>query len=270
MAMRIWHQSFTVLQDLPAYANAMQTHLARTLRPDTEIVFHGQMEGTYPGNYPGDDIGYGFLYAMHGMQWVEAGRTAERDGFDAYAMCTMPNPMLREIRAVLDIPVIGFGETCFHLATMFGQRFGMMLFIDRMIPLYREQIRAYGFADKCGAIRPSGLTFNEMLAGYTDPAPLIEKFTEAARRMIREDGVDVIIPGEVPLNVLLAINGVNRVDDVPILDGLTATMKMAEMMIDLKRATGITHSRHGWFNGVKSKERVAEVATFYGLDRLKF
>ena len=47
-------------------------------------------------------------------------------------------------------------------------------------------------------------------------------------------------------------------------------MKMAEMMIDLKRATGITHSRHGWFNGVKSKERVAEVATFYGLDRLKF
>ena len=82
--------------------------------------------------------------------------------------------------------------------------------------------------------------------------------------------MDVIIPGEVPLNVLLAINGVNRVDDVPILDGLTATMKMAEMMIDLKRATGITHSRHGWFNGVKSKERVAEVATFYGLDRLKF
>jgi len=99
---------------------------------------------------------------------------------------------------------------------------------------------------------------------------VIEQFREAARRVIRETGSDVIIPGEVPLNLMMAMNGVNRVDDVPILDGLSSTMKMAELMVDLHRATGITHSRHGWFNSVPSKQRLDQVASFYGVDRLKF
>jgi allantoin racemase len=135
--MRLWHQSFTVLGDLPGYEDAMRAHLGAVLRPDTEVVFHGQAPGTYPGDYPGDDIGYGYTYWIHGNQWVAAGRAAEAQGFDAFAMCTLPNPMLREVRSIVDIPVIGMGETCCHLATMFGQRFAIMLFIERMIPLYQ-------------------------------------------------------------------------------------------------------------------------------------
>jgi len=268
MAMRIWHQSFTVLSDLPGYVDAMRTHLKKSLRPDTDVVFHGQADGTYPGNYPGDDIGYGYTYWIHGNQWVAAGRAAERDGFDAFAMCTLPNPMLREVRSLVDIPVIGMGETCCHLATMFGQRFAVLLFIDRMIPLYQEQIRNYGLTDRCAGVVASGLSFKEVLPGFQNPGPVIAKFQDVARRVVRETGADVIIPGEVPLNLLLAMNGVNRVDDVPVLDGLTATVKMAELMVDLYRATGIRHSRHGWFNSVPSQERVAQVAAFYGVDRL--
>ncbi len=270
MGMRIWHQSFTVLSDLPGYADAMRTHLGKTLRPDTEVVFHGQAEGTYPGNYPGDDIGYGYTFWIHGNQWVAAGRAAQRDGFDAFAMCTLPNPMLREVRSIVDIPVIGMGETCCHLATMFGQRFAIMLFIDRMIPLYQEQVRNYGLESRCAGVVASGLSFKEVLPAYQTPGPLIERFQEAARRVIRETGADVIVPGEVPLNLLLAMNGINRVDDVPVVDGLTSTMKMAELMVDLHRTTGIRHSRHGWFNSVPSSERVDQVAAFYGVDRLKF
>jgi Asp/Glu/hydantoin racemase len=50
-------------------------------------------------------------------------------------MCTLPNPMPREVRSIVDIPVIGMGETRCHIATMFGRRFAITLFIDRMIPL---------------------------------------------------------------------------------------------------------------------------------------
>ena len=87
---------------------------------------------------------------------------------------------------------------------------------------------------------------------------------------MRETGADVVIPGEVPMNLLLAINGVNRVDDVPLIDSLACTMKMAELMVDLRRATGIAHSRQGWFNAMPSQERVDQVASFYGVDRLGF
>ncbi len=270
MPMRIWHQSFTVLSDLPPYAAAMRAHAAKVLRPDTEVAWHGQLPGTYPGNYPGDDIGYGYLYGMHGAQWVAAGRQAQQDGFDAYAMCTLPNPMLREARSLVDIPVVGLGETVFHLATMYGQRFGVLLFIDRMVPLYREQVERYGLASRCAAIRASGLSFRDVLAGYSDPADVIARFLTAARAMIRDDGADVLIPGEVPLSMLLARNGITRVDDVPVMDTLACSLKMAELMVDMARTTGISHSRHGFFNSVASEARVDEVQNFYGVDRLRF
>jgi Asp/Glu/hydantoin racemase len=268
--MRIWHQSFTVLEDLPAYADAMAAHARKVLRPDTELVLHGQIKGTYPADYPGDDIGYGYTYWIHGNQWIAAARAAERDGFDAYAMCTLPNPMLREARAMVDIPVIGLGETTFHMATMYGQRFAVMLFIDRMIPLYREQMRLYGLEARCAAIRPSGIGFRDVLAGFANPAPVIDRILETARRIIREDGADVIVPGEVPMNMLLACNGITRVDDVPFMDSFATTLKIAELMVDLKRATGILPSRHGWMNSTPGKERLDQVAAFYGIDRLKF
>jgi Asp/Glu/hydantoin racemase len=270
MPMRIWHQSFTVLEDLPAYADAMKAHGKKILRPDTEVVWHGQLPGTYPSHYPGDDIGYNYLFGMHGNQWIAAGRAAAQQNFDAYAMCTLPNPMLREVRSLIDIPVIGLGEATFHLATMMGQRFGVLLFIDRMIPLYREQIGAYGLASRCAAVRASGIHFKEVLAGYADPAIVIEKFHAAARAMIRDEGADVIIPGEVPLSMLLARSGITRVDDVPVMDTLACSLKMAELMVDLQRSTGIKHSRHGFFNSVPSEARVNEVAAFYGVERLKF
>ncbi|MSO77338.1 MAG: racemase [Alphaproteobacteria bacterium] len=265
--MRIWHQSFTVLEDLPAYGERMASHIKRVVGPDTEVVLHGQKPGTYPATYPGDDIAYSALYLMHGNQWIAQALAAERGGFDAYAMCTLPNPLIGEIRTLVDIPVVGYGETCFHLACLYGQRFGVLLFIDRMVPLYREQIRRYGLAERSAGIEPVGFTFQDVLPAFTNPGPLIDRFRVAARRLIAA-GADVIVPGEMPLNVLLASEGVTRVDDVPLIDGLAATMKMAEMMVELRQVSGMTASRQGWFNARPRPERVAEVLAFYGLDRL--
>ncbi len=50
--MRIWHQSLTVIEDLPAYADRIRQHIATIVRPDTEVVLHGLLPGTYPANYP--------------------------------------------------------------------------------------------------------------------------------------------------------------------------------------------------------------------------
>jgi hypothetical protein len=53
MALRIWHQSFTVLGDLPAYVDALKTRIAEVVTPGTEVVLHGQVPGTYTSEYPG-------------------------------------------------------------------------------------------------------------------------------------------------------------------------------------------------------------------------
>lgn len=268
MAMKIWHQSFTVLQNVPAYEAAIQQHLGQVLRSDTEVVLHGQRPGTYPGNYPGDDLVYSYLNQIHGNQWVAAAQAAERGGFDAFAMCTLMDPMIHEIRTLVEIPIVAYGEACFHLSSMYGKRFGVLLFMDRAAPLYLEQIRRYGLSGNCAGVRGSGVTFKEVMAGYSEPGPVVDRFSDSVRQFVKETGADVIIPGELVMSMMLAMHGVNRVDDVPIMDGLAMTMKIAEMAVDLRRTTGIAHSRHGFFNAAPPKERIEYVTEFYGLDRL--
>ena len=265
--MKIWHQSFTVLEDLPAYRDAMAAHIRKVVRPDTQVEMHGQLPGTYPSNYPGTDLGFAALGTLHSLQWILRAVEAERTGFDAYAMATIPNPMIREIRTIVDIPVVGYGEASYHVASMLGRRFGLLVFIDRMAPLLEDHIAGHGLASRCIGVRPSGLTFQQVLAGYTSPAPVIERFQESARDLIRA-GADVIIPGEMPLNVLLAINGATNVDGVPILDGLAVTMKLAEAFADLHKTIGFTQTRHGFFGDRPKGDRLNQVLSFYGLDKL--
>ena len=266
--MRIWHQSFTVLEDLPAYAETLRKHIAKIARPDTEVVMHGQRKGTYPADYPGDDLAYSYLYWMHGNQWVAGAIKAQQQGFDAYAMCTMPNPMIREIRTLVDIPVTGYGESSALVACQLGQRFGVMTFIEQLVPLYTDRIRSYGLSERCAGVGYTGFGFRDVLAGYSEPGPLIERFQSAARAMIKSTGADVLIGGSMPLSVLLASHGVSRVDNVPVVDGLAATIKMAEMMVDLRRSSGLAPARNGYFTEMPPRERVKELVEFCGMKGL--
>ena len=265
--MRIWHQSFTVLEDVPAYTARVRQHVDRVKRPDTQIDLHGLKPGTYPADYPGDDLGFSFLFAMHANQWAANALAAAREGYDAFAMCTMIDPLFRELKTIVDIPVIAAGEVCFHLASMNGYRFGMLLFMDRVIPRYHEQVRLCGLTERCVAIRPTGLTFADVMAGFEKPGPAIDRFRAAARELIAA-GADVIIPGEIPMNVLLASEGVTRVDGALVMDGLGATIKMTEAMVEMKSAIGLGHSRHGFFNAAPRPERTAAVMEFYLRDAI--
>jgi Asp/Glu/hydantoin racemase len=90
---------------------------------------------------------------------------------------------------------------------------------------------------------------------------------QSARQLIA-DGADVIIPGEAPLSVLLKREGINRVDDVPVLDGIATTLKSAEIMVDLKRELGITRATQGYYQALPPRERIKELADLYGIARL--
>src|SRR3954466_16151369 len=188
MAMRIWHQSFTVLEQLPAYAARLQEHFKKVARPDTEIAMHGMHPKTYRTNYPGTDIKHNYMQYLHGQQFVLAGIAAEEAGFDAYAIMSIPEPALRETRSLIDIPVVGYGESSMLTARMLGERMGVLLFIEQMAPIIEENAARIGLAAKFGGARFVGFTFDDVLKAYKEPASLIARFQSAAREMIR-DGI---------------------------------------------------------------------------------
>jgi len=267
MAMRIWHQSFTVLEQLPAYAARLQEHFRKVARPDTEVVMHGMHPRTYRTNYPGTDIKHNYMQYLHGQQFVLGGIAAEEAGFDAYAIMSIPEPALRETRSLIDIPVVGYGESSMLVGRMLGERMGALIFIEGMTPVIMENAKRIGIDGKFAGARFVGFTFNDVLKAYDEPRSLLERFHDAARAMIRE-GADVIIPGEAPLCALLMKHGIHRVDNVPVVDALGATIKMAESMVDLKRSSGLAPARNGYFTDKPPRERVKELIALCGLDRL--
>lgn len=265
MTIRIWHQSFTVLDDIGGYRSALGAHLNRVARPGTEIVLHGMHPGTYKTDYPGDDIRHVAFQYLHGMQFLAAAVRAADQKFDAFAISTLPDPGLREIRASVDLPVVGYGESSMLLACTLGRRFGVLVFIPELSELVAENANKYGLARRFAGARDVGFRFRDVLAGFESPNAIIDRFRVAARSLIAQ-GAEVIIPGEAPLCVLLARAGVTEVDGVPVLDALAAWVKMAESLVDLRRLSGNVPCRTGYFSAVPDQDRMRELLEFYHLN----
>lgn len=263
MGIRIWHQSFTVLADLGAYDAALKAHFQRVARTDTEVVMHGMRPGTYRSHYPGTDIRHAGLQRLHSLQFLAAGVQAEDEGFDAYAISTLPDPGLRDIRSLLHIPVVGYGESAMLTSCLLGSRFAIVVFIDELTDLLADNARQYGLSERLVGVSDVGFRFTDVLQGFADPVPLIERFRVAARQQIAA-GAEVIIPGEAPLCVLLASQGVTEVDGVPVMDSLACWVKQAELLVDLQRA-GLQRCQRGYYHEPPPRERLHEVLDFYGL-----
>ena len=269
--MRIWHQSFTVLQDLPAYVDALKERIAMVVRPDTEVVLHGQIPGTYTSNYPGTDLAYSALYWMHGLQWLAAAREAEKQGFDAMVLASIAGPMAQEIRTVVDIPVVGYGEAAFNLAGLYGRRAGMIFFIKERLDFWPEQLKAWGLGDRFAGIEHAGVTFRDVLEGHIDASKrdaIVARIVEQGEKLVRETGADVIVPGEMPLNLLLSKAGVRSISGATVIDGIATSFKFAELLVDLRRVSGMKPSNRGFFHAAPDRRRYEQVLEFYGVQDL--
>ena len=262
-AMRIWHQSFTVLEDLPDYAALLQRHADEVVGPDTSVVLHGMRPGTYPSNYPGDHIRYSYFQRRHTQQFVDAALQAQDEGFDAFLIATIPDIGLEDIRTLVDIPVIGFGQASLLVAATIAPRVGIVNFIKALGAQLRRNADSYGLGDLLGPVVQMEGGFNDVLAGYQDPAPLIEMFRSAARQAIAQ-GACAVIPGEAPLNVFLADHGVKEVDGIPVIDSLASALKFCELRVELSRSTGLqAPTAGGLYHDRPPRDLVRAVNAFY-------
>ena len=108
-----------------------------------------------------------------------------------------------------------------------------------------RHVRRYGLLERLASIQPLELSVAELAA---DPEATKAAGMELAKRMIAEDGAEVIIMG------CAAMAGysddLERELRVPVLDPLKVTLKIAEALVDL----GLTHSRIGLYAPPTPKE----------------
>ena len=264
MAMKIWHQSYAQLDAHTVYRDALQEHLKKAAAPGTEVVMHGMDPATKPAFETGKkDLAYPYFNFLHANQFLDNVMQAEKEGYDAFLLSTFPDPYLDVARTLVDIPVVGFGFSSMHTATYLGRRFGILCFLKDLMPYYVENIQKYGLQAHGGPIRWLGMPYEAIHKAFEDPTAVIEAFMRIAREMIQTDSVDVILPGEGPLGLLLQRNGIQRVDEVPIMDGFATTLKTAEMLVSLRRSSGMRVARQGYFSNRPSQQRIDELQKFY-------
>ena len=247
MTTRIWLQSKTDLAKLPGYVSILTDHAKTICGPDTVVDLHGVAPGTFPaGTSPNEAARYNWLGELTTQQIVENVMRAEREGYDAFAMSCFGDPGVHEARSLVDIPVIGSFESSFKIATITGQAIGVLSLNAAGVRRSHERIRAFGFQHTVAAVMAMDPPMNEyeLDAAFKGSPTFLELFSVQAARLVAA-GADVIIPAEGVINTLLVRNGIREIDGTPIFDSYGSVLAFAEMLVQLRRKSGLAVARRG-------------------------
>ena len=127
--MKVWEQGLVATYSIPGYKELILDHYKQYQRPDTEVVIHGVRDAVNPTSVEiaGRAVNYAYLHRFHDNQILKNVLRAEREGFDAVILGVLQDPALREARAIVDIPVVGYGEVSMLTACMLGAKFAFVL-----------------------------------------------------------------------------------------------------------------------------------------------
>lgn len=246
-AIRIWHQSYTDLSALPGYRAMLAEHARAVCGPDTVVDLHGLRPGTYPdGMPPIDMVAWRYPQRLADIQVVENIVTAERQGYDAVAVSCFLDPGLEEARSMVSIPVVSSCETALLVASAVARSFGLITLSEAMAAHLRRLADDYGFRDRVKVIAALDPPMNEheVDAAFAGSPAFVERFSRQASVLLGQ-GVDIIIPAEGVLNIALVRNQVRAITTAPVLDSYGSLLAFAEMMVQLRRRSGLQTSRRG-------------------------
>lgn len=252
--MKIWYQSLVTYgyeKVWEEYGKTLEEQCRRVVRPNTEVYVTG-----IPVMVKEIDR-FRSLFYYHKIQVLNNMLRAEKEGYDAFVIgCTFDGG-LEEGREMLSIPVVGISQTSYHVARMLGRLFATVTTGTQFLEHYRQQIDHYGLRN---SYLPGPYIFtassNELALALKNPNPIIEKFKAVAEKAVA-DGASVIIPHPAFLACLTYKTGLTRVGDALVLDTVTVAVKMAEMLVDLKKI-GIEVSRIPWVYGSPGKDLLKE------------
>ncbi len=234
--MKLWYQSMTRQTEWGTYPAVLRGILDRVKDPDTQIHVAGITEI--------GGVGDQFRY----LEYLETGEVlrnvhrAVNEGYDAFLVGNIADPGLREAREIANIPVLGLCESAMHVACMMGANFSFVTINRKFTPRIVENVHRAGLRDRFAGASRMNIERLTDLAPAFDPGPVqdevVAQFNAAAKKNT-EAGAEVVIAAGGVVMALLAHAGIHETPDgVPILNGITNLVKMAEMAVKLDRLMG--------------------------------
>jgi allantoin racemase len=239
--MRLWYQSFARPDSFGPYADTVRTVIERSADPGTEIELHGMVSGGFADQYR-------FVELVDTREVLRNAAAAQRAGFDAYLIGNITDPGLAAARELLDIPVLGLCESSLHVACLMGRRIGIVAPNAKFGLRVQENVLAQGLGGRLAHLAVMRVGVLTDLGAAFEPGPahdaVLEQFQAGARECTAR-GADVLLAGGGVVMALLTAAGVREVDGAPVLDGVTALVKVAELAVRLREITGSFTSHSG-------------------------
>ncbi|PKW17925.1 aspartate/glutamate racemase family protein [Saccharopolyspora spinosa] len=194
--------------------------------PGTEIVPLTPIFGaeSVEGNYES------YLAAIAVMETVKA----YPGPFDAIIQAGYGEHGREGLQELFDVPVVDITEAAASTAQFLGRTYSVVTSLDRTVPLIEERLHLAGLSARCASVRASGMPVLDL---ERDPQAAVDAIAEEAARAVRDDRAEVICLGCGGMSGLT--ERVAERTGVPVVDGVTAAVTIAESLVRL----GLTTSK---------------------------
>jgi Asp/Glu/hydantoin racemase len=211
--------------------DAIRKNLEAIARQGTNTELHWPKVGY-------TDPTYAWTRSYNAIEGVKSVYEAWKKGYDAFVISCMMDPGLTEARSIVDIPVTAGLESAAMVACLLGSKFSIIGLHAPSEPIYADRVDKYGLSARLASIRCAGLTSVEAMDLYAYPEKLINTFSGVAVKAIREDGAETIILGCTAVSSIFTAREIYEIENVPLVNGVVAAVKIAEVMVDLRNAYG--------------------------------
>lgn len=180
-----------------------------------QVIARNPMQG--PASIQGEEDG---IAAFPGL--MEEVKKGQEEGFDAVVIACFDDTGLAELRALIDIPIIGIGEAAFHAAMMLGTKFSVVTTLAISIPVIEKNLVDYGLNSMCIKVRASDVPVLDLEIPGSDAQ---KKISDEISRSVIEDNASAIVlgcAGMADLSKQLSID-----HNLPIIDGVSVAVGFA-------------------------------------------
>jgi allantoin racemase len=191
---------------------------------------------------------YDSAYCVPGMlELIRAG-----EGFDGFVVACFRDPGLEAAREIVSGPVVGIAEAAMHAASLIAPSFAIIATLPRSVQVQYALARKYGFERHLKRVRAAGVPVLELEDSRSGAADKVKRVVEAT---IEEDGAEAVLLGCAGM-----VDLAKRLSDetgVPVLDGVTAAVKMVEALVGM----GLKTSKHRSWDEPRAKPYAGRFAS---------
>ncbi|WP_102108944.1 aspartate/glutamate racemase family protein [Oceaniglobus roseus] len=171
-------------------------------------------------------------------------RAAEARGAQTHVLACFDDPGLDAAREVAGGPVLGICQASIQVAMTLAARFSVVTTLPRSVPIIEDLADAYGAGRRLRRVRSIDLP---VLALDEEPARAFRLLCSEVRIAATQDGAELVILGCAGMAELC--DRLAAETGVPVLDGVTAAVRLAEALIGM----GARTSKLGSYNWPRQK-----------------